>query len=258
MVVAKRARVMGGRSESVEVSARTVDEAIAEALKRLGVERDQVEVEVIRQGSRGLLGLLAENAIVRVTVLRPEPVPEAQESSVREPEARPDQGESAPPVQPEGEVASELGTEVLQNLMDLMGLRAHVVPAAIERSVAYTSESLCLNVEGDGLGVLIGRRGETLRDLQYLTCLMVSRKLQHWPNLVVDVQHYKQRRERSLRDLAQRMADKVRESGQPVHLEPMPPNERRIVHLTLRDDPDVFTESYGQDERRKVVILPKG
>jgi spoIIIJ-associated protein len=249
---------MGARSESVEVSARTVDEAIAEALKRLGVERDQVEIRVVRQGSRGLLGLLAEDAIVRVSVLRPQPVPEAQEVRVREPEAQPDQGDSAPPVESESDDASELATEVLQNLMDLMGLRAQVVPAAIERSIAYTSESLCLNVEGDGLGVLIGRRGETLRDLQYLTCLMVSRKLQRWPNLVVDVQHYKQRRERSLRDLAQRMADRVRESGQPVHLEPMPPNERRIVHLTLRDDPDVFTESYGQDERRKVVILPKG
>jgi spoIIIJ-associated protein len=119
------------------------------------------------------------------------------------------------------------------------------------------SDSVLLNVSGDDLGVLIGRRGETLRDLQFLTCLIISRHVQRWPNLIVDVEHYKARREKSLTELARRMADRVRITGQSMPLEPMPPHERRIVHLALRDDPDVFTESIGQDERRKVVIMLK-
>jgi spoIIIJ-associated protein len=119
------------------------------------------------------------------------------------------------------------------------------------------ADAVLLDVAGDDLGGLIGRRGETLRDVQFLTCLMVSRELQHWPNLMVDVEHYRARRERTLTALAQRMADQVRKSGESVALEPMPANERRIVHLALRDDADVFTESIGQGERRKVTIFPK-
>ena len=114
-----------------------------------------------------------------------------------------------------------------------------------------------LNISGDGLGVLIGRRGATLNDLQYLTCLLVSRRVQRWPDLVVDVERYKARREKSLVELAKRMAERVRTTAQPLPLEPMPPNERRIVHLALRDDPNVYTESSGEDEERKVVIRPK-
>jgi spoIIIJ-associated protein len=105
--------------------------------------------------------------------------------------------------------------------------------------------------------VLIGRQGDTLRDLQFVTSLIVSRQTQRWPNLIVDVEHYKSRRQKSLVDLAKRMADRVRISGQPISLEPMPPHERRFVHLALRDDPDVLTESTGQDEKRKVVIMPR-
>jgi len=108
------------------------------------------------------------------------------------------------------------------------------------------------------LGILIGRRGETLRDLQFIVRLITSRRLGGvWPNLVVDVEGYKARREESLRALARRVADQVRRSKQPMALEPMPAHERRIIHLALRDDPDVYTESTGKDDRRKVQILPK-
>lgn len=112
-----------------------------------------------------------------------------------------------------------------------------------------------LNVTGEDLGVLIGRRGETLRDLQFITRLIVSRKVGHWPNLVVDVEEYRQHREQALTQLAQRMADKVRLTRQPVPLEPMPPSERRIVHIALRNDPSVMTESTGEGEARRVVIM---
>jgi spoIIIJ-associated protein len=115
-----------------------------------------------------------------------------------------------------------------------------------------------LDIVGDDLGVLIGRRGQTLQALQYITRLIVSREVQNWVNLVVDVEKYKARREKALRQLAQRMAEQVSFGHQPVALEPMPPNERRIIHLTLRDHPIVTTKSVGKGEQRKVTIVPKG
>jgi spoIIIJ-associated protein len=232
---------MDKQNKSVEVSARSVDEAVLQGLQQLGLSRDEVEIEVIKQGSRGLLGLLSEDAVVRVTA-------RVAASEVRTP--------AAPPAADQDEMA-RLGTEVLQNLVNYMGLRAHVTRESTPLESQTSSESVLLNVNGSDLGLLIGRRGETLRDLQFLTCLIISRNAQHWPNLIVDVEHYKSRREKSLIGLARRMADRVRLSSQSVSLEPMPPHERRIVHLALRDDPDVFTESVGQDERRKVVIMLK-
>jgi len=112
-----------------------------------------------------------------------------------------------------------------------------------------------LNIVGDDLGMLIGRRGETLRDLQFLVRLMISRKIGSWPNLLLDVEGYKARRESLLRGLAERMAEQVKRTGNAVTLEPMPAHERRIIHLALHNDPDVYTESTGEDEERKVQIL---
>jgi spoIIIJ-associated protein len=116
---------------------------------------------------------------------------------------------------------------------------------------------ILLDVKGDNLGILIGRQGETLRDLQYITRLIVSRRLQRWANVVVDVEGYKRRRQRTLAELAERMAKRVITEGRSVTLEPMPPHERRIVHMALRDHESVWTESTGEGNRRKVVILPK-
>jgi len=234
---------MDERNRSIEVSARSVDDAISEALQQLGLSRDKVEIEVIKQGSRGLLGLLSEDAVVRVTAKVPDMAPVE---------------EAAPPsAAVEQDEIAQLGIEALQNLVNYMGLRAHVTRESTLLQSQTGSASVLLNVSGEDLGVLIGRRGETLRDLQFLTCLIISRHIQRWPNLTVDVEHYKSRREKSLIDLARRMADRVRTTSQSMSLEPMPPHERRIIHLALRDDPDVFTESVGQDAKRKVVIIPK-
>jgi len=126
-----------------------------------------------------------------------------------------------------------------------------VDPAANEVS------PLALNIVGDDLGGLIGRRGETLRDLQFVARLIVSRRLGAWPNFILDVEGYKARRVNALRALALRMAEQVRQTGRPAVLEPMPAHERRIIHLALRDDPAVYTESTGEGEERKVQILPK-
>ncbi len=152
-------------------------------------------------------------------------------------------------------------SDVVARLIDGMGLYAAV--EVVERGGQVDPETqevapLQVNIIGDDLGVLIGRRGETLRDLQFLTRLIVSRQIGKWPNVVVDVEGYKSRRADALEALARRMADRVRTTRQPVTLEPMPAYERRIVHLTLRNDKDVYTESIGEGEARKVQILLKG
>ncbi|MGQ9493722.1 MAG: RNA-binding cell elongation regulator Jag/EloR [Anaerolineae bacterium] len=245
---------MDERNKSVEVSARSVDEAILKALQQLGLSRDEVTVEIIRVGSRGLLGLGGEEAVVKVSAKMP--LLAAEEEPVEPIPAQETPTQVRMPAQ-EQETLAQLGIEVLQKLLDCMGLKAQVAREEVLAEMQAEFNAMLFNISGSDLGVLIGRRGETLRDLQYLTCLLISRRIQHWPNIVVDVEHYKSRRQKSLIDLARRMANRVRITAQPVSLEPMPAHERRIVHLALRDDPDVFTESVGQDEKRKVVILPK-
>jgi len=255
---------------SVESQARSVDEAVQKALRELGLSRDEVEVEIIRPGSRGLLGLLGEDAVVRVTATPAEPAPPRLERGTapaestgkpspyeEEPGASlPEQDSRPSPTASPDEIA-RYGIEALQSLLDHMGLEAQVTQEEAPPAGDATFGTVLLNITGPDLGVLIGRQGETLRDLQFVTNLIVTRRTQSWPSLVVDVEHYKSRRHKSLVDLAKRMADRVRASGQPVSLEPMPPHERRMVHLALRDDPDVFTQSTGQDEKRKVMIIPK-
>ena len=222
---------------SVEASGRTVDEAIERALEELGADRDEVETEVLAEGSRGILGLGAEEARVRVTLSTPLRYAE----------------EEAEEPQVGSEQVSEIAVEVLTDLLRHMGVRATV---SVRDGSGGTAGPVVLDVEGDDLGILIGRQGETLRDLQYVTRLIVSRKLQHWANVLVDVGGYKRRRERVLAELAERMADRVVAEGRSVSLEPMPAHERRIVHMALRDHEFVTTESTGEGRRRKVVILP--
>jgi len=224
------------RGRSVEVSGKDVDQAIEKALRELDADPDEVETEVLTEGSRGLLGLGAEEARVRVTLIEPEGLrgePEAAEEP--------------------GAAADEMGTvalEVLRDLLNHMGIDATVV---VRDPGEDDAEPLVLDVEGDDLGILIGRQGETLRDLQYITRLIVSRKLQRWVNILVDVGGYKRRRERILTELAERMAQRVVDEGRAVTLEPMPAHERRIVHMALRDHRSVTTESTGEGRRRKVL-----
>ena len=126
------------------------------------------------------------------------------------------------------------------------------------RKGSADTEHLTLDIKGEDLGILIGRRGETLSALQYLVNLIVSRRLKGRVGVVVDVEGYRQRRYESLRLLARRLGEQVKTTGRAVTLEPMPANERRIIHLELKDDPDLTTESMGQGEERKIVIMSKG
>ncbi|MDH4207761.1 MAG: protein jag [Anaerolineae bacterium] len=226
--------------KSVESSGRSVDDALVRALEELGVDRDQVEVEILTEGSRGLLGLGAEQARVRVTAIEPEGYP-SEEQVAEEPG-------------PAGEGVGELAAEALRDLLRQMGIEARV---RVREPYEDKTSPLVLDVEGDDLGILIGRQGETLRDLQYITRLIVSRKAQRWVNLFVDVGGYKRRREGVLTELAQRMAERAIAEQRAIPLEPMPPHERRIVHLALVDHELVTTESTGEGQRRKVIIFPK-
>jgi spoIIIJ-associated protein len=292
--------VASEEKRNVVASGKTVDDAIANGLAMLGVRRDQVTVEVIKEGSRGVLGFGAENAQVRLLV-KSAPKPRPPEPAVsREPErAVPPQRERAIPSQPERAVPSQperavppqrergapqqpeqavsvppsaheamaemeesmegqIGSEVLSEVLTLMGIHAQVeILQSDELAEDGESPAPVLNITGDDLGILIGRRGETLRALQYLLRLMVSHRLKHWTNLIVDVEGYRVRRQQALRSLANRVAERVAQTGRSQALEPMPAYERRIVHMTLRNHPHVRTQSVGEGERRKVTIIPK-
>ena len=201
-------------------------------MKQLNASRDEVEVNVVSEGKSGLLGLGAEEAVIRVERLVS--VPESENN------------------------ASEIAKNILERLLELMELEATVQPQTFhttngeERIVS----PFAFDVTGEDLGILIGRRGQTLATLQYILRLMVSHQLKVWTPIVVDVEGYKQRRSEALQALAARLAEQVRSRGTPFTLEPMPAYERRIIHLALADHPDVTTQSIGEGDLRKVVILP--
>lgn len=238
--------------ESVEVSARTVDEAIDIALEELGLKRSQVSIEILTPGKPGIFGLGGEQARVRVTALE-------------EGTARPLLGE-APEDIVEGEVELkaldseevEAAAGFLRELLSRMEIDAEISVRAPETPADGVGRATAvLDVQGEDLGLLIGRRGSTLAALQYLVNVMVTRKLQSRVLMTVDVEHYHRRREETLRNLARRMADRVRHSRRPITLEPMPAGERRIIHLALADDRSVTTGSVGSGDERKVVIRPQ-
>ncbi len=292
-------------SEGNEFRGRTPEEAIEAGLAALKLTADQVEIEVLSKGSRGLLGFGAEDARVRITPIgkqpakpappkppkketpAPPPVKAAAEPKPQQPEApkpkpapkaepKPQQPEApkpkpAPkaerPVEPKPVAQTDgdeeldstvVAAELLQGMLDRMDVTT-TVRAVEYRGVLDDDQDapIVLNIEGEDLGILIGRRAETLSAIQYLTRLMVNHRLHRWVNVVVDVEGYRSRREEQLARLASRMADRAVSSGKPVALEAMPPNERRIVHITLRDNPLVTTESVGEGEHRKVTIVPK-
>ena len=240
---------------SVEGRGKTVDDAILDAMTKLGASREALEIEVITEGSRGVFGIGAEDARVRAYLKGMRPVAPAA-APAKPPKQVPKPASPEPEI-PAGASDAEVGRIVLTTLLSKMGFNATVDVGQAEPADGEEVAPAILDIKGADMGLLIGRRGETLRDLQFITRLIVSRKVGHWPNLVVDVEGYRQHREQALIQLARRMADKVRLTHQPVPLEPMPPNERRIVHLTLRDDPYVMTESTGEGDARKVVIMPR-
>ena len=233
--------------KELEISAKTVEEAIKIALEELGIGREEVEVDILSEGSHGILGIGAEDAKVRVRLLKPTPSETGPEPTGLE-------------ASKESDVVS-FTQNVLKTVLEKMGVTASVVfkTEPIIQAAEKTPPPIVFDIEGEDLGILIGRRGQTLACLQYITRLIVAQEMKApTPTIVIDVGGYKQRRYQTLKALAQRLAEQVATSGNPFTLEPMPAYERRIIHLTLTDHPDVTTESTGFGEARKVVILPKG
>jgi spoIIIJ-associated protein len=215
--------------EEIEIVAATVEEAIKKAEAKLGLSRDQFEVEVIREGKSGILGVGAREAVIRVSPITP---PEKASPELVE------------------RKAIEVSTEVLDTLLRLLGVTGKV-------EVLSAEIPLALDITGEDLGILIGRRGQTLAALEYITKLMLAERLKTWLPLGIDVAGYKKRRHDSLQKLALYLAEQVKSRRQAITMEPMPADERRIIHLTLADNPDVTTHSIGEGEDRKVVILPR-
>lgn len=242
----------------IETTGDSVEEAIASGLAELGVGPTDVIVEVLEEPSRGMFGLGARPARVRLQLLnRPAPPaaapaqPEAVSSAPVEDDELPAGDET---LEEDAEVARVVLTEILEKL----SIRASVaVRRAEEESEGDEEVPWLLNVTSStDLSPLIGRRGETLSALQYITRLITSRELQRRANIVIDIDGYKSRRTSKLFELAERMANQAVEQNRTVTLEPMPPYERRIIHLALRNREDVTTRSVGEGESRKVTIVP--
>lgn len=244
---------------TLEIIAPTVDEALAQGLAQLGLPADAVAVEVLDTGTKGFLGLGGRQVRVRLTVIptgeldlsTPEPVPASAPAPV--PDRAP--ASSEPPA---GEVDELLDrTEALiSKLIYHLGLQAQV-SAHFGDPDREGRLPVHVDIRGDDLGVLIGRRSETLNAFQYVAALIVSKEAGRWVQLIVDVEGYRSRRERQLRQMARRMAEQALKTGHRQALEPMPASERRIIHLELRGHPGVTTESTGEDPARKVTIIPR-
>ena len=209
--------------KSIEMTAKTVEEAIEIALRELDVDRVEVEIDVISRGKPGILGIGSELASVRVTKV----------------DGTSDVLDSA--------------SEVLNNLLSHM--EVDVVVNLKEANSEETGGPV-FEIEGDDSGLIIGRKGETLRSLQFLTRFIVGRQTGERGNISVDVEGYDERRKQSLSNLASRVAQRVVKTGRSIELEPMSARERRLVHIALAENSDVYTESSGEGRDRRVVVIP--
>ena len=229
---------------SMEVIAPSVEEAVARGVKELNLPEEELEVEILDEGSKGFLGLGGRQVRVRLTVRTAAVQPE--EPTPLEEISDADDGD-----------AVRITHETIEELLQRMGIQARVEAHWGDVVPPGRIRPLMANVMGDDLSILIGRRGETLSALQYITRLIVGKELKRPVAVVIDVEGYRARRERQLRMLARRMAEQAIETGRTMNLEPMPANERRIIHIELRENPNVDTESIGEGDRRKVTIIPQ-
>lgn len=271
---------------SIRVSAKTVDDAITEALIQLGVTSDRLEYEVIEKGSAGFLGIGMKQAVIEAR-RKPEPKEEkVEESVVEEPvKAEPKKVEAVQPQKAAAEkkadepqkaafekaVEKEVKEEVKKETK-LVEVQPQTIEAvedflkntmkAMDMEVELKTEidqdgALCVDMSGEHMGILIGKRGQTLDSLQYLANRVANKHQEGYVRVKLDTENYRARREETLRHLAKNIAHKVKRNRRPVALEPMNPYERRIIHSALQSDPYVMTHSEGEEPFRKVVITLK-
>ena len=318
-------------STSLEYIAATAEEAINKGLQNLNVTRDEVDIEILDNGKKGIFGLGSRQARVRVTIKadslrasiqKEEAEAQAPAAEVQQPEVKAEEPAVEPaetpaprtekpaaskpaafrkenkaaepkparkqepkqaPVQPKAEKPArvevtiekpaeledsegdpvvneetmQIASNVVRDLLEKMHVKASIQARIGEAADDMDSNIILIDIQGDDLSFLIGRHSEVLQSLQYITSLIVGREVGHWVPLVIDIQGYRERRERQLRQMAVRMADQVAKTGRRISLEPMTATERRIVHLALRNNNQIMTESIGEEPNRKVVIYPK-
>ena len=205
--------------EFIEITAKTVDEAITEAVAQLGITSDKIEYEVVEKGSSGFLGIARKDAIIRA--------------------------------RKKNDIGDHIH-EFLDKVFEAMDLK-------VELLIEKEEDSNVVNVElkGDDMGVLIGKRGQTLDSLQYLTNLAVNRNSEEYVKVKIDTEDYRKRRKETLENLAKNIAYKVKRSKRPISLEPMNPFERRVIHSALQNDKFVTTHSEGEEPYRHVVVTLK-
>ncbi len=265
-------------SNSIEKKAKSVEEAIAEALSELGISKEEAIIDVIQEPSKGFLGLGAKEAIVRVSAKNTESavdepaekitVPEVEKAAEADVQAEPEEAttdnssedvieavsEVAPKASKGGIYSSESPAENAKNfisdILKAMGLE-------VEVSAVLEDDIVKVNLEGENMGIVIGKRGDTLDSLQYLTSLVVNQSSEGYIKISIDTENYREKRSEALEALSDRLAAKVARTGKKFTLEPMNPYERRIIHSNLQDNEDVTTFSIGQEPYRKVVIAPK-
>ena len=271
---------------SIRVSAKTVDDAITEALIQLGVTSDRLEYEVIEKGSAGFLGIGMKQAVIEAR-RKPEPKEEKVEEPVVEEPVRvePKKVEAVQPQKAAAEkkadepqkaafekaVEKEVKEEVKKETK-LVEVQPQTIEAvedflkntmkAMDMEVELKTEidqdgALCVDMSGEHMGILIGKRGQTLDSLQYLANRVANKHQEGYVRVKLDTENYRARREETLRHLAKNIAHKVKRNRRPVALEPMNPYERRIIHSALQSDPYVMTHSEGEEPFSKVVITLK-
>ena len=276
------------RMTSVEIQAISVDEAVRLALEQLELTEADVDIEILSDAGPDE----GDEALVRVTAkgMASQPVPRRETRGVapsrpggapprRQPGPRrvPGDRPSSRGAPPHAEVSrpaprpvdsnrieeedERIAKDIVRELLANMSVRADVVAVDNPSMMPLDADeppTIFIDILGQDLGMLIGRRGEHLAQLQYLVNLLINRRLGNWTRVVIDVEGYRSRREESLIVLAERVARQVARSRRPIVLEPMPPNERRIVHLSLRENPEVTTESNGEGNLRRITVQPRG
>lgn len=254
---------MSEERATIEKIAPTVEEAVAEALSELGLTEEDVDIEILDEGRSGFIGIGGRQARVRLTIKPPQdeqPTPEQAASTEATAEADAEAEDKPSPVKLDAETENLLSIceATVEELLEKMNVNA-TVKARLEDNEQANDDypNVVVDITGNDLSILIGRRAETLDALQFITRLIVGKEIGRAAHLSVDVEGYRSRRERSLRQLAQRMASQAVKSDRRQTLEPMSAAERRIIHLELRDNDEVETESVGEDPRRKVTIIPK-
>jgi len=232
---------------TVEKSAKTVEEAILAALGELKAEREKVDIEVLEQPSKGIFGLIgSKHARVRVT-LKEEKAPEKVY------EKKPEKKAEVKEIRvTDYTLEKEKARKFLRDVLESMDIKAEI-------RIKDTNEGLYVNLSGPKMGVIIGRRGQTLDSLQYLVSLVVNKDKERdsFVKVILDTEDYRRKREETLERLAKRLAERVQKTGKRVELEPMNPYERRIIHSALQEYKDITTFSEGEEPYRKVIISHK-